>query len=37
MDTLWEKYKVAVVAFLEIELAYWFGSRAMGKGTPLSD
>lgn len=32
-----EKCKVAVAALPEIELAYWFGSRAQGKGTPLSD
>ena len=37
MEKLMEKCKAAVVAFPEIELAYWFGSRAKGKGTPLSD
>lgn len=37
MDELMEKCKVAVTSFSEIELAYWFGSRAQGKGTPLSD
>ena len=37
MDKLMEKCKTALVAFPEIELAYWFGSRARGKGTPLSD
>ena len=37
MDKLMGKCKVALVTFPEIELAYWFGSRAVGKGTPLSD
>ena len=37
MDKLIEKCKAAVTSFSEIELAYWFGSRAQGKGTPLSD
>src|SRR5665647_3108879 len=37
MDKLMEKCKAAVAAFPEIELAYWFGSRAKGKGTPISD
>ena len=37
MDKLVEKCKAVVAAFPEIELAYWFGSRAKGKGTPLSD
>lgn len=37
MDKLMEKCKSVLAAFPEIELAYWFGSRAMGKGTPLSD
>jgi predicted nucleotidyltransferase len=31
MDDLMEKCKVALAAFPEIELAYWFGSRAKGK------
>lgn len=37
MDKLMEKCKGAFAAFPEIELGYWFGSRAQGKGTPLSD
>ncbi|MCO1601369.1 type VII toxin-antitoxin system MntA family adenylyltransferase antitoxin [Desulfosporosinus nitroreducens] len=37
MDKLMEKCKGAIAAFPEIELVYWFGSRAQGKGTPLSD
>lgn len=32
-----ERCKAAIAALPEIELAYWFGSRAQGKGTPLSD
>ncbi len=37
MDNLMLKCKGVVESFPEIELAYWFGSRAQGKGTPLSD
>jgi len=37
MDKLMESCKGVIAAFQEIELAYWFGSRAKGKGTPLSD
>ena len=37
MDKLMDKCKIALATFPEIELAYWFGSRAKGKGTPLSD
>jgi len=37
MDKLVQKFIAVAVSFPEIELAYWFGSRAQGKGTPLSD
>ncbi|MDR3585383.1 MAG: nucleotidyltransferase domain-containing protein [Desulfosporosinus sp.] len=37
MDKLMESCKGVIAALPEIELAYWFGSRAKGKGTPLSD
>lgn len=37
MEKLMEKCKAALASFPEIKLAYWFGSRAQGKGTSLSD